>query len=70
MKRLLELWKWKLIITIICTLFFTLPIITNWPNVDSQTIIFVYLVMPILIWISVTYSLVEYGKNLNKDKHV
>ena len=67
MNRLFELWKWKLIITIICVIYFTLPVIVNWDRVDFASLLLIYTCMPILIWLSVTYGLYEYGKELKKE---
>jgi len=66
MKKLLEFWKWKLIITIMCVIFFTLPIIFNWHNVDYTSIIIIYVFMPILIWLSITYSFYQIDKDIKR----
>lgn len=68
MNRLFELWKWKLITTILCVVFFTLPVIINWDIVDFASILLIYTFMPILIWISLTYGLYQYSKELKGDK--
>lgn len=64
MNKLFEMWKWKLLLTIISTIFFTLPLILNWKNLDWSTIIFVYTVFPCLIWISSTYGMKRARKDL------
>jgi hypothetical protein len=66
MKKLIEFWKWKLIITIMCVIFFTLPIIFNWHNVDYTSIIIIYVFMPILIWLSITYSFYQIDKDIKR----
>jgi hypothetical protein len=65
MSKLLEMWKWKLIITGILTLYFALPLFYgNKP--DSDTII-ILSIIPVLIWLSLTYSFHKYGERIKKE---
>lgn len=67
MNKLLEMWKWKMYVTLLVVGIFTLPIVFNWENFSVMEIILIYTSMPILTWLSLTYSLNEYGKELEKE---
>jgi hypothetical protein len=67
MKELFVMWKWKLLVTVIVTVFFTLPIILNWDKVEYSTLLLIYTVMPTLTWISVTIGLYQSGKDFKKE---
>lgn len=66
MKRIKENWKHKLIVTMICTVFFTMPMIENLSKISIFTIILIYTTLPALLWVSLTYSIYQHEKQLKK----
>lgn len=67
MKKIFEMWQWKLKIVILSLVFLSLPVILNWDNFKAIEIFFIFTGFPILIWLTVTYGLHEYGKEISKE---
>ena len=62
-KHLTTLWKWKLMITVICTVYFSLPVISN---LTLSTAIIMFVVLPILMWLSISFGLYHYSIEIKR----
>lgn len=67
MNKLIELWKYKLLIVCIVILFFSVPVIGNWNQINKIVVLLIYVIMPSLLWIFITYSLIQYGNYIKKS---
>jgi hypothetical protein len=62
MNNLFKQWQWKLTITLLTMFFILLPVISS-SGIGLATIIFCIL-GPISIWLTLTYSLEQYGTQI------
>jgi hypothetical protein len=61
--KLFEHWKWKLISTIVCTLYFSIPTFFSWSKINWQEKLFIFTVLPVLAWIIISVSMEQSIKN-------
>lgn len=67
MNKLKEMWRWKLLITIIYVSYMSFVLLLG-NNTDYFAWILVLTVLPVCIWISITISMDQYRKELLNKK--